>query len=238
MDLAGVQRHAALARVHKQRSGLVHAGGRARAAVPADRLTEQRVALAPVAQHLGRGAAGCVRRGPPAAAPSTPSTSLPSSSAVAFRSGGNSTGRTFRPMPSTAQPSCGRPSTRIPHTLRSADQHVVGPLDRRLRPAHLRHGDRCPQRQQLVRGPHHHRHQHRRPGRRLPGAVRAARARRSGGRRSPASRAGAPAAASSRASRFVEPVSRWCTRGAPIMWAAAGPRCRAPGSAGPRRCRG
>ena len=37
---------------------------------------------------------------------------------------------TLTPIPSTAQPSCGRASTRIPATLRPSSQHVVGPLDR------------------------------------------------------------------------------------------------------------
>ena len=36
-------------------------------------------------------------------------------------------------MPSTAQPSCGRASARMPATLRPSTQHVVRPLDRRLR---------------------------------------------------------------------------------------------------------
>ena len=62
---------------------------------------------------------------------------------------------TFRPIPITAQPSCGRDSIRMPASFRSADPDVVGPLDPasdgRDRLAALAHGERHRQRQQLER---------------------------------------------------------------------------------------
>ena len=78
---------------------------------------------------------------------------------------------TLSPIPTTAQRSCGRPSTRIPATLRPSTRHIVGPFQ--PRPVADRLGDRDPdrERQQPRRLADHDRAQQRPAGRRTPGAA-------------------------------------------------------------------
>ena len=64
---------------------------------------------------------------------------------------------TLRPIPSTAQPSCGRPSTRIPATLRPSTRTSLGHFSRAPpAPDHLGHGHAGGERQQPRRVADHH----------------------------------------------------------------------------------
>ncbi len=102
---------------------------------------------------------------------------------------GSSSSRTatFRPIPSTAQSSWGRPSIRMPASLASAAQpraravarrlrprrgehDVVRPLDQRAAPARVADGDRGDQGQQRRRGAQDQRREHRAARRRRPAA--------------------------------------------------------------------
>ena len=75
-------------------------------------------------------------------------------------SAGNASVLTFSPTPSTAQPSCGRPSTRIPATLRPSIQTSFGHLIVASTGTASADGNGGCQRQHLVQLAQHHRHQH------------------------------------------------------------------------------
>ena len=147
MHLARAQRGAPAAAQLDHQAPVPVDAGRAPAAVgPRDLAAAQRVARAIGLQQrrrlerqraLERGEqrARASARGRRASAPACPPVACSSAGSSSTRSA------TLRPIPSTAQPSCGRPSARIPATLRPVDQHVVGPLDPRVGPADLGHGD-------------------------------------------------------------------------------------------------
>ena len=135
VDLAGAERRVAAVRERtssrpRRRCRESALAGTAPPALHASR-AEQRVALAPRRRGSRRRAlpshassatssARASARPQPARAPSSPRGAPRQPSARASRSSGGSSSRrtaTFRPIPSTAQPSCGRPSTRIPATL-------------------------------------------------------------------------------------------------------------------------
>ena len=160
-----------------------------------------------------------------------------SASEVAFSSSGNCSAATFSPIPSTAQPSCGRPSTRMPATLRPSIQtslgHLIAPQPGapRRQPTAAASGSVS---RQLARAP---------PTSAPPTRRRAPRA------------ALAPAAgallvgrheravrrargASSRARSLVESVTPVVDAGLPIIGAAGAPRRRAAARAWRRRRRG
>ena len=200
----------------------------------------RRAPARPRARRRGRGEPAVERA---SSAPSTASRSAPRPPAPATSRSppapaGTRRCATFSPMPSTAQPSCGRPSTRIPATFLPSIQTSLGHLISASQPAALR----------------------RRPPPRAAAAARRARAApRTSAAPLPAARStpapaararavcssavtsvpcGAPARASSFARSLVESVSRWWTRGRPIIAAAAAPRRPGSARARPRRRRG
>lgn len=122
---------------------------------------------------------------------------------------------TLTPTPSTAQPSCGRPSARIPATLRPPTQHVVRPLD--LSAGAARSVPRPPRRErrtgdrQVGEADQRRAARWRRPGPALPPA-----AGRPPGGRPPASQVRrARGGKLSRARSLVDRVERRCRCGAP-----------------------
>ena len=123
-----------LAGVHEQRAGVVHAAAAVPvAAVPAHRLAAASASRRASGQHLVRARRASVlepleqgrqHRSRRARRPRSRS-----DVAVSRSSAGNSRGRaTFSPMPSTAQPSWGRPSTRMPASLRPSTSTSLGHL--------------------------------------------------------------------------------------------------------------
>ena len=123
-------------------------------------------------------------------------------------------------MPSTAQPSCGRPSARIPATLRPPSRtslgHLIAASRRRRRPpprprsrapaAAARRAARATRSSARPGGALHVRPWRPRPARCSPAVTSVP--------------CGAPAIASARARSLVESVARRCSRGAPSRAAA------------------
>ena len=135
---------------------------------------------------------------------------------------------TLTPIPSTAQPSCGRPSIRIPPTLRPSSEDVVGPLQRaRAGPASSATATPAAIGSSGGGSRSTSEHSSALPGRRVPAAALAAAAVASARRRVTSVPCGAPAIASSRASTLVEPVTRRCTRGRAERRSPCGARHRA-----------
>ena len=182
VDLAGAQRDLAGVGVHQQRAGVVDPAGDSLAVPPADPLARaarraraRRRGSRPRAPRASGRATTAARRAPPRRWRRRRRRA--SDVAVSRSSGGNSSSdvRTFSPMPTTAQPAAGRPSTRIPESLRRSIQtsfgHLIRAAHRAARLGRLADRHRRGERQQragLVEVAHHHRHQHRRPGRRHP----------------------------------------------------------------------
>ena len=206
----------------------VDAGAASRAARPADRCAEQRVARAPGGQQRVGGRrqrALQARRAAAAARPRRRPARGPASPARSRSSGGRSAGATatLTPMPSTAQPSCGRPSTRMPASLRPSSRTSLGHLIARRSPATSRDRDRRGERQQRAAG------RAARASTAAPcpaGAVQraalapAARGLLAGGDERAVRRA---RGASSRARSLVESVVRRCRRGVPSAHARQPP---------------
>ena len=135
MHLAGAQGHRPGVGLHQQGPCVVHAGRGSAASVPSHRLAEQGISRPPRLQDMTWGCrpADCrAGRGAPRRTASTggtcPGAASASEVAVSASSGGNSAVDTFSPMPSTAQPSWGRPSTRIPASLRPSIHTSLGHL--------------------------------------------------------------------------------------------------------------
>ena len=115
-------------------------GAAARGRAPADLAPGERVARA-VGVHrlLRRRREPVLERAPAAARAPTPPAAdrAPSEVAIARSSGGkaSSSTATLRPIPSTTQPSWGRPSARMPATLRPSSSTSFGHLIALVRPA-------------------------------------------------------------------------------------------------------
>ena len=136
------QRHAARAGVHEQGAALVDAGGRPLAAAPAHLGPAQRVAAAPLRQHLGQR-----RREPLVQSPEQGREHLARWSAARaarrparWRSPAARAGSVRRRGHVQADAEHGPPLLRPalhedPGELAAVHQHVVGPLDRGSRPA-------------------------------------------------------------------------------------------------------
>ena len=172
VHLAGVERHAALLRLHTGARRVVDAGGRALAAVPAHLLAAQGVALAQAASSSPRASRAALEREQQLGQQRLPLRSKPDQ-AQRRRDLASSSGKppssTFRPMPSTAQPSWSRPSTRMPASLRRSSQTSFGHLiERRRLGQRLAHRHGRGQRQQRVELAQHERHQQRAARRRRP----------------------------------------------------------------------
>ena len=141
-------------------------------------LTEQRVALAPGVDDLraGRASQSSSSSSSRSSAGSTASGARPSVPALSRSSGGSSatSTATLTPMPSTAQPSCGRPSIRMPATLRPSSSTSLGHFSAARGPGELGDRDGGRDRQERRRVAQHQRAQQRAPRRRVPAAALAA----------------------------------------------------------------
>ncbi len=176
VDLARGQRERAVRGLHHEPPVVVDPGRAALALGPAHGLPAQRVARAEGGEHAREPARATCWASPVSSSSRTTSTSpreRPSVPAVACSSGGRSAGSTatLTPIPSTAQPSCGRPSTRIPATLRPSSSTSLGHLICAGVAHGLGHGDPGGEREQRRRLADHDRHQQRGARRRGPRAA-------------------------------------------------------------------
>ena len=156
------------------------------------------------------------------AASSSASTASTSSrpSVPAFGTSGGAA-ETLTPIPTTAQPSWGRPSTSTPATLRPSTWTSLGHFTRAPSPA--RSATASPARSESRASNSRRISEHSsadpsgacqwRPWRPRPAVCRPV---------VTSVPCGAPVAASSRARRFVESISRWCSRGRPSVTTAGG----------------
>ena len=184
VDLAGVEQQLLAGRVgrpHAQPAVVGDAERGAAAAVPRDLAAGERVARAVGVDRVRR------RRGEPVREALQQQREhrlqlRPARSRARSRasrsSGGNasSSTATLRPIPSTTQPSCGRPSARIPATLRPSSSTSLGHLIAARAAGgveavrHVRDGERREHRQQPRRLAQHERARERPPRRRHPRA--------------------------------------------------------------------
>ena len=171
VDLAGVEAHEAVGR------GARAARRRRRCRRPCPRRPPSGPARRAGRRARGGRRASVGRLGQPAlqrgraTRPAPPRARRPSVAARARSSAGSAAGSTaaLRPMPSTAQPSCGRASTRIARELAAVEQHVVGPLHPRGGAGDVGDREARAERQQRVRVAQDEREQQRLAGGREPG---------------------------------------------------------------------